>query len=236
VWFQKLSGEGVMKVSKQQASENRDAIVQVAAAQIRERGFSQMSVAEVAKAAGLTHGALYSHFASKEALQAAAIERAFKDCVAEFSGLTPEQFLGRYMSAQHRDDVGHGCPTAALVCEMRWQSEEAQTAFYDGFTRFAALTGDSLGSGKAAGKQDLTMLAFAAMTGGIAISRAIRGVNEAASDAILLAVAGQLRQVMSASGQSEPEQPGRAKKPLGDKPGSTKAPTDLGRPKARKRT
>ena len=224
-----------MKVSKQQASENRDAIVQVAAAQLRERGFCQMSVAEVAKAAGLTHGALYSHFASKEALQAAAIERAWKDCVAAFSGLTPEQFLGRYMSAEHRDEPEHGCPTAALVSEMRWQSEEAQTAFYDGFTRFAVLMGDSLGSGKADAKKDLTMLAFAAMTGGIAISRAIRGVNEAASDAILFAVADQLRQVMGASEQSEPEQRGRRKKPLGDKPRSTKGPTDPGRPKARQR-
>ena len=70
------------------------------------------------------------------------------------------------MSAEYRDEPGHGCLTAALVSEMRWQSEKAQTAFYDGFTRFAALTGDSLGSGKADGKQDLTMLAFAAMTGG----------------------------------------------------------------------
>src|ERR1700712_3880504 len=101
-----------MKVSKQQASDNRDAIVQVAAAQIRERGFSQMSVAEVAKAAGLTHGAVYSPFHSKEALQAAAIERAVDDCLAGFSGLTSEQFLDRYLSAQHRDNAGYGCPTA----------------------------------------------------------------------------------------------------------------------------
>jgi TetR/AcrR family transcriptional regulator, transcriptional repressor for nem operon len=219
-----------MKVSKQQAADNRDAIVQVAAAQIRERGFSQMSVAEVAKAAGLTHGALYSHFVSKEALQAAAIERAFKDCVAEFSGLTSEQFLGQYLSTQHRDNIGYGCPTAALISEVRWQSEEAQTAFYDGFTRFAALTGDSLGSGHSYGKQDLTMLAFAAMAGGLAISRAIRAVDEAASDAILSALAGQLREVMSRrTGQSEPKQRATAKKRPEDKSRSTKAKSAPGR-------
>lgn len=184
-----------MKVSKQQAFENREAIVQVAAEQLRERGFSQMSVAEVTKAAGLTHGALYSHFKSKEALQAAAIERAFEDCTSEFAGLTPDQFLERYLSPQHRDDAGHGCPTAALASEMRWQSEEAQTAFSNGVSRYFAVTADSISGGKAQGQPDLTMLAFVAMAGGLAISRALRGVDEAASDAVLRTVADQLRQV-----------------------------------------
>ena len=53
-----------MKVSKQQAAENHDAILRVASALIRERGLEQVSAAEFAKAAGLTHGALYSHFSS----------------------------------------------------------------------------------------------------------------------------------------------------------------------------
>ena len=185
---------GVMKVSKLRASENRDAIVQAAATQIRARGFGEMSVADVAKEAGLTHGALYSHFASKDALQAAAIERAFDQCLAEFSELTPEQFLGRYLSTQHRDNPEHGCPTAALVSEMRQQSDEARTAFHDGLTRFAALAGDSLAPPGTGRGKDFTVLAFAAMVGGLAISRAIRDVDQAASDEVLRAVADQLRQ------------------------------------------
>jgi TetR/AcrR family transcriptional repressor of nem operon len=192
-----------MKVSKQRAAENRDAILQVAGAQLRERGFSQMSVAEVAKAAGLTHGALYSHFKSKEALQAAAIERAFTDCAAGFAGLTPEEFLGRYLSPEHRDNVGQGCPTAALLSEMRWQSEEAKAAFHDGLIRFAALTGDSLGPSEAAEARELALFAFAAMAGGLAIARAIRDQDEVASDAVLQAVAHQLQRLVAGAARQD---------------------------------
>ena len=61
-----------MKVSKSKASDNREAILTAASTQIRGRGLDQTSVADVARAAGLTHGALYSHFQSKDALTAEA--------------------------------------------------------------------------------------------------------------------------------------------------------------------
>ena len=186
-----------MKVSKQQAAENRDAILQVAATQIRERGFEQMSVADIAKAAGLTHGALYSHFKSKEALQSAALARAFEDSAIGFTGLTLMQFLARYLSPEHRDNAGDGCPTAALMSEMPWQSEEARTAFHDGLIRFAALTDDALASDQVKGSAGLALFAFSAMAGGIAIARAIRDTDEAASDAILHAVAEHLHRALT---------------------------------------
>ena len=44
-----------------------------ASRQFRERGFENVSVGEVMKAAGLTHGAFYAHFGSKEELKAAAV-------------------------------------------------------------------------------------------------------------------------------------------------------------------
>ena len=118
-----------MKVSKAQASDNRDAIIQAAAAQIRGRGFDQMSVAEVAQAAGLTHGALYSHFKSKDALKTEATTRAFEDCIRAFTGLEPAEFLRNYLSAEHRDNPQAGCPTAALVSEVSRQSAGSQAAF-----------------------------------------------------------------------------------------------------------
>jgi TetR/AcrR family transcriptional regulator, transcriptional repressor for nem operon len=188
-----------MKVSKAQASGNRDAIVQAAAAQIRGRGFEHMSVADVAHAAGLTHGALYSHFKSKDALKAEAIKCAFDDCVRTFSGLTPSEFLARYLSAEHRDSPEEGCPTSALVSEVRWQLESSQMAFRDGIERFAALTGESLESIDAEHSPDRAMLMFAAMVGGLALSRAIREVDEPTSDNILRAITDQLEQLIAAS-------------------------------------
>ncbi|WP_247896718.1 TetR/AcrR family transcriptional regulator [Azospirillum argentinense] len=68
-----------MKVSKEKAAENRAAIVKAAGRLFRERGFDKVGVAEITKAAGLTHGGFYGHFASKDALAAEACEAAFAE-------------------------------------------------------------------------------------------------------------------------------------------------------------
>jgi TetR/AcrR family transcriptional repressor of nem operon len=185
-----------MKVSRQQAEKNREAILQVASAQLREGGLGQLSVAEVAKAAGLTHGALYSHFTSKDALVAAALTRACEETAAAFAGLAPEQLVRRYLSAEHRDNAGHGCPSAALLSEVRCQSDAVKAAFNAGVDQFCRLIGDSLGAGTGKSGRDLALFTFAAMVGGLAIARAMRGQDLALSDAMLQAVTRQLRRIV----------------------------------------
>src|SRR6202795_3270937 len=61
-----------LKVTKEKATENRAALVQAAGRLFRERGIDGVGVAEISKKAGLTHGALYAQFPSKEALAAEA--------------------------------------------------------------------------------------------------------------------------------------------------------------------
>src|ERR1051326_1600030 len=68
-----------MKVSREQAAENRERIVQVAAKLFRERGFDGIGVADLMKAAGLTHGGFYGNFSSKDDLVAEASGRALKE-------------------------------------------------------------------------------------------------------------------------------------------------------------
>src|SRR3979409_283203 len=67
-----------LKVTKEKAAENRAALVQAAGRLFRERGIDGVGVAEISKKAGLTHGALYAQFPSKEALAAEAFASAFK--------------------------------------------------------------------------------------------------------------------------------------------------------------
>lgn len=181
-----------MKVSKEQAIDNRAAIVRAAAAQIRERGLDQMNVNEVARDAGLTHGALYSHFKSKDALQAAATSSAFEQTLREFSGLTPDEFLGRYLSAGHRDHPGMGCPNASLVSEVWRQPEGTREAFHDGIKSFIGLTRETLSGTGNEVDQDRAITIFAALVGGLALARAMRDADPDASDSILGAVARQL--------------------------------------------
>src|SRR5882724_6696965 len=78
VKFFLLSEVRPLKVTKVKAAENRAALVKAAGRLFRERGIDGVGVAEISKKAGLTHGALYAQFPSKEALAAEAFACAFK--------------------------------------------------------------------------------------------------------------------------------------------------------------
>ena len=114
-----------MKVSREQAAENRERILDTAAQLFRERGFEGIGVADMMKAAGLTHGAFYGHFSSKEDLIAQACARAFSrshDRWSTRAGRTPDDPLSsivrNYLTRRHRDDPGTGCALAALGPDM----------------------------------------------------------------------------------------------------------------------
>src|SRR5687768_14918347 len=79
-----------VKVTKEQAAAHRAAIVAAAGRLFRERGFDGVGVAEITRAAGLTHGGFYGHFASKDALAAEACGQAFAESLARL-----EARLGR---------------------------------------------------------------------------------------------------------------------------------------------
>ena len=185
-----------MKVSKAKATENRDAILRAAAAGIREHGFDQTSVAEVARAAGLTHGALYAHFKSKEALAAEATAAAFSETLGVFADVGAAEFLARYLSPAHRDHPAQGCPNAALATEVWRQSAATRAAFAEGMERFIERAAQAFAPGDDPQARDRATMIFAAMVGGLALSRAIRDVDGAASDDILRAVASQLQALL----------------------------------------
>ena len=113
-----------MRYPASQTAEKHEKILKEAARLFRERGFDGAGVAEIMKAAGLTHGAFYAHFASKEALEAEAVERAFAQSDNRIYALTtnardPKRaFLDSYLSAAHRDHPGSGCVMAALGPEI----------------------------------------------------------------------------------------------------------------------
>ena len=108
-----------MRVSKEQAAENRERILKAASRLMRERGISGVGVDTLTEAAGMTHGSLYSQFGSKERL----VEEAVAHAIATKGQEVPEVFalsdyVSEYLSEAHRDMPGSGCPFAALCCEM----------------------------------------------------------------------------------------------------------------------
>src|SRR5215217_3193333 len=118
-----------MKVSRAEAAQNRERIIEAAARLFRERGFDGIGVAELMKFAGLTHGGFYGHFASKEDLMAQASTHALnrvQDHWEKFaereSGQPLAALQASYLSPQHRDNPGKGCLMAALGADAARQT------------------------------------------------------------------------------------------------------------------
>src|SRR5438046_727694 len=113
-----------MRHSKEDKAASHDRIVATAAARIREAGTEQPGVAEIMRAAGLTHGGFYKHFGSRDELIVEAVERALTDSESRVSELTAgaddplAAFADAYLSVAHRDDPATGCGVVALGTDM----------------------------------------------------------------------------------------------------------------------
>lgn len=109
-------------------------IVSVAARAIRRSGYDGTGVADIMKEAGLTHGAFYSHFASREAMLAEAASKACAESAAaaanvvakELPGTALASMLGTYLSKAHVENAELGCPLAALGSETSRQAPEVR--------------------------------------------------------------------------------------------------------------
>jgi TetR/AcrR family transcriptional regulator, transcriptional repressor for nem operon len=98
-----------MRVSREKSAETRERILDVAATLFREKGFDGIGLAEIMKAAGLTHGGFYKHFGSKDDLEAqatgVALARNAADWRRLFEGATARPlsaFIDEYLSPHHR--------------------------------------------------------------------------------------------------------------------------------------
>jgi TetR/AcrR family transcriptional regulator, transcriptional repressor for nem operon len=120
------------RTAAKDASHER--IVSVAARAIRRSGYNGTGVADIMKEAGLTHGAFYAHFASREAMLAEAATRACAESAAAaadvVAGVPPEQALASmlrsYLSREHLEQTELGCPLAALGSETPRQATEVR--------------------------------------------------------------------------------------------------------------
>ncbi|HEY4371298.1 MAG TPA: TetR/AcrR family transcriptional regulator [Burkholderiales bacterium] len=115
-----------MRYPPEETAEKHRRILEEAAILFRERGFSGVSVSEIMKATGLTHGAFYNHFDSKEDLIAKSIEEASAKALEAMQPIP--QYVKTYLSTEHRDDKGRGCLIAALGGEIA-REPAAQAAF-----------------------------------------------------------------------------------------------------------
>lgn len=107
-----------VKVSREQVAEHRTRILDAAARLFRLRGFDDVTVADVMKEAGLTHGAFYGYFPSKEALIAEAVGQALPPAPDKASPRRPAaEYADGYLSVRHRDNRATSCLFSSLGTE-----------------------------------------------------------------------------------------------------------------------
>jgi TetR/AcrR family transcriptional repressor of nem operon len=169
-----------MKVSREQMAENRGRILSEAARLFRDKGFEAVSVAEVMKAAGLTHGGFYGHFASKDDLIAQTVAHALAD-VQNTDGF--DAFLAAYLSPAHRDTPASGCPTAAFASDARRQTPETRAAMAAGLAAQIARLAATLQSAGVRDPRESAIGSWSAAVGAMILARAVD--DPALSDDIL---------------------------------------------------
>ena len=200
------SGIHSVKVTKEKATENRAALVKAAGRLFRERGIDGVGVAEISNQAGLTHGALYAQFPSKEALAAEAFASALRPGLEKMTAkragrsATVTDFIDDYLSLEHRDNLAAGCPMSASASEIARQDKMVGERFSEGFEQFVTLIESGLGdSAVKADRRQRALAIMAAMIGGVAASRAVAKADAKLSNQILRAV----RQIVAEVGGEE---------------------------------
>ena len=182
------------RVSKAQTRANHQAIETAASRLFRHRGLSGVSVAELMAEAGLTHGGFYAHYASKDAVAAAACAAAFAHADAKWQrrvDAARDKTAARhaiaegYLRTTYRDPAAAACPTATLVTDVAREpaSHPIHAAYLAGVRRQVDVLTALGTSGDPARDRDDACVQLATMMGALLLARATRG--DAISDAFL---------------------------------------------------
>src|ERR1044072_1036464 len=158
-----------MRVSRDQAEKNRQRVITVASQLFREHGFDGIGLKDLMEAAGLTQGAFYKQFESKEDLAAQASRRALESASERWSAAiaeNPDDPLGAviafYLSAGHREEKLDGCPVVALGSDAARQGAGVKAAFEEGIKTYLEVLGPLLSGDDASGR---AMVVLSTMVG-----------------------------------------------------------------------
>jgi TetR/AcrR family transcriptional regulator, transcriptional repressor for nem operon len=167
------------RAAAKEASHER--IVQAAARAIRRSGYDGTGVADIMKEAGLTHGAFYAHFESREAMLAEAADRAGAESnaiAARVIAAAPEQqaleaLVRAYLSKEHLAGIETGCPVAALGSEMPRQATEVRRAATRRIKEMIDLVARQSPDWGQPGAHERALLTVATMVGSLMLARAV---------------------------------------------------------------
>ncbi|WP_234680288.1 TetR/AcrR family transcriptional regulator [Bradyrhizobium monzae] len=177
-----------MRYEKGHKDETRRHILDVASAQFRESGIAAVGLSGIMSEAGLTNGAFYSHFASKEDLVRevlidALTRREERHKANLENGVALESTIRDYLSTRHRDHAGTGCPTAALVAEIARHPKATRDAFTGKVADIIVLMAEQIRQGSAKERRRKAITIYSTMVGALQLARAVN--DKELSDEIL---------------------------------------------------
>lgn len=187
-----------MRVSRTQAEKNRQNVIDVASRLFREHGFDGIGLKDLMASAGLTQGAFYKQFASKDDLAAQASERALESAFARWSSAAaanPQHPLGAiiafYLSMEHSAERMDGCPVVALGSDAARQGVGVKAAFEAGIREYIDFISPMTGEAGDNEPDSKAMAVLSTMVGAVLLSRAVnddklsRQILQAAADGVI---------------------------------------------------
>lgn len=177
-----------MKITKEKFREHHDAILAAASRLFRERGFENVTVAEITRAAGLTHGGFYNHFESKEDLLAESVRSALDASAQHLLGpdgtyLERADFIRGYLSEGHLSNRAEGCPVVALGPDASL-TKSARTAFAAGLRRYLNSAAKLTEAGQPTDRST-ALATLAGLAGAMLMARAVQGEDDSLAMEIL---------------------------------------------------
>lgn len=165
-----------MKVSREQAARNREAVVETASRLFRARGVDGVGIGEVMRECGLTHGGFYNQFQSKDALVAEACATSlarsaerWRTVVGEaVPGEAAQAIAANYLSARNRDAPETGCALIALGADAARRGGDLADAFRKGFEDLTAILQESDTMDR-----DAALARMAQMVGAMVLARGV---------------------------------------------------------------
>ncbi|HEY8977044.1 MAG TPA: TetR/AcrR family transcriptional regulator [Burkholderiaceae bacterium] len=181
-----------MPVSTDRKAASHARILDAASRAIRREGYGGVNVTEVMRAAQLTHGGFYAHFASRDALLAEAVEQAGADIDRVLreqgdrlvaGGASPlRAFVEIYLSMAHVRDCDNGCPVSLLSGEMFRQPPTVATPSRRLITQMHARVKKVL---PADAPREAAWAVVSTLLGAVQLARALAGSDEKAAAAVL---------------------------------------------------
>ena len=160
--------------------QTHEKMVEAAGRQFRSHGYAGIGVAGIAKAAGLTSGAFYDHFGSKDGAFAAALDYGLDEVIdgvpkfqAEYGAEWVEAFADYYLGSAHRDDHERVCAMTTLAPDVARAGADTRATYERKMETIVTLIAHGLADGTEKDKRGRAWKLLSVLIGGLTISRAV---------------------------------------------------------------